>query len=128
MYKRQARREEGVYVAEGLRMCREFTPKDVEALYVTPSFESQKENREWLHSYSYEIVTEEVMKAMADTKTPQGVLAVARQKKYTLEDVYKRQSLHREGTAWKSCVHPLASGLPGWRKAPGGALKAYHPL
>lgn len=60
--KAKARREEGVYVAEGLRMCREFTPKDVEALYVTPSFESQKENREWLHSYSYEIVTEEVMK------------------------------------------------------------------
>ena len=59
--KAKARREEGVYVAEGLRMCREFTPKDVEALYVTPSFESQKENREWLHSYSYEIVTEEVM-------------------------------------------------------------------
>ncbi len=26
------------------------------------------------------------MKAMADTKTPQGVLAVARQKKYTLEE------------------------------------------
>ena len=73
--KAKARREEGVYVAEGLRMCREFTPKDVEALYVTPSFESQKENREWLHSYSYEIVNEEVMKAMADTKTPQGVLA-----------------------------------------------------
>ena len=66
--------------------------KDVEALYVTPSFESQKENREWLHSYSYEIVTEEVMKAMADTKTPQGVLAVARQKKYTLEELLKPAS------------------------------------
>lgn len=90
--KAKARREEGVYVAEGLRMCREFTPKDVEALYVTPSFESQKENREWLHSYSYEIVTEEVMKAMADTKTPQGVLAVARQKKYTLEELLKPAS------------------------------------
>ena len=54
--------------------------------------ESQKENREWLHSYSYEIVTEEVMKAMADTKTPQGVLAVARQKKYTLEELLKPAS------------------------------------
>ena len=40
--KAKARREEGVYVAEGLRMCREFTPKDVEALYVTPSLRARR--------------------------------------------------------------------------------------
>ena len=30
--KAKARREEGVYVAEGLRMCREYKPDDVEIL------------------------------------------------------------------------------------------------
>lgn len=85
----KSRSREGVYVAEGLRMCREFMPEDVEALYVTPDFEGQKENREWLGAFSYETVTDEVMKVMADTKTPQGVLAVAKQKHYTLEELLK---------------------------------------
>lgn len=35
--KAKARREEGVYVAEGLRMCREYKPDDVEILYITES-------------------------------------------------------------------------------------------
>ena len=67
--KAKARREEGLYAAEGLRMCREFAPSEVEALYVTPAFEGQKENKEWLKAFSYEVVTEEVMKAMADRKS-----------------------------------------------------------
>ena len=33
--KAKARREEGMYVVEGLRMCRELNPEDVDALYVT---------------------------------------------------------------------------------------------
>ena len=34
----KARREEGVYVAEGLRMCRELSPMDTEILFVTEGF------------------------------------------------------------------------------------------
>lgn len=86
--KGKLRKEEGLYVAEGLRICREYRPEDLHALYVTPSFE--KENREWLSSFSYETVSEEVMRVMADTKTPQGVLAVARQKNLTLEQLLER--------------------------------------
>ena len=33
--KAKARREEGLYVAEGLRMCREYKPDDVEILQKT---------------------------------------------------------------------------------------------
>ena len=79
--KAKARREEGVYVAEGLRMCREYKPDDVEILYITESFGKQEENKKWLRGFKFEIVTDEVMHYMADTKTPQGVLAVAKQKK-----------------------------------------------
>ncbi len=85
--KAKARREERLYVAEGLRMCREYAPKEVESLYVTEAFLSQPENRKWLESYTYETVTDAVMKVMADTRTPQGVLAVVRQKDYRLEDM-----------------------------------------
>ena len=85
----KARREEGVYVAEGLRMCRELSIKDTEILYVTEGFAGDRENRKWMDGFRFEIVTDVVMKVMADTQTPQGVLAVARQKTYTLEDILK---------------------------------------
>ena len=40
--KAKARREEGLYVAEGLRMCREYKPDDVEILYITENLENRK--------------------------------------------------------------------------------------
>lgn len=83
--KSKARREEGVYVAEGMRMCREFSPREVEILYVTQDFAASRENRKWLEDFRWEPVTDIVMNYMADTKTPQGVLAVARQRSYTLD-------------------------------------------
>ena len=43
--KAKARREEGLYVAEGLRMCREYKPDDVEILYITENFGKQEENK-----------------------------------------------------------------------------------
>ena len=64
--KAKARREEGVYVAEGLRMCREYKPDDVEILYITESFGKQEENKKWLRGFKFEIVTDEVMHYMAD--------------------------------------------------------------
>ena len=85
--KAKARREEGLYVAEGLRMCREYKPDDVEILYITENFGKQEENKKWLRGFKFEFVTDEVMHYMADTKTPQGVLAVAKQKKCTLENI-----------------------------------------
>ncbi len=85
--KSKARREEGLYVAEGLRMCREFSPQEVEALYVTEDFAASRENRKWMEDYRWEMVTDFVMNFMADTKTPQGVLAVARQRSHTLESL-----------------------------------------
>ena len=71
-------------------MCREYKPDDVEILYITENFGKQEENKKWLRGFKFEFVTDEVMHYMADTKTPQGVLAVAKQKKCTLEDILKK--------------------------------------
>lgn len=85
--KAKARREEGLYVAEGLRMCRECRPEEVQSLYVTESFASEPVNRSWLKGFPHEMVTDAVMNTMAGTRTPQGVLAVVRQRSYRLEDM-----------------------------------------
>lgn len=85
--KAKARREEGMFVVEGPRMCKELLPGDVDCLYVTEGFAGDRGNEKWLGAYRYETVTDIVMNVMADTRTPQGVLAVARQKRYDLEDI-----------------------------------------
>lgn len=88
--KAKARREEGLYVVEGMRMCRELLPEDVDCLYVTESFARDKANKPWLQKLQFETVTDIVMNVMADTQTPQGVLAVAKQKQYTLDHILGR--------------------------------------
>lgn len=85
--KAKARREEKRYVAEGLRMCRELSPDQVEQLFVTEDFAGVAENRRWLAGFPHETVTDVVMNYMADTRTPQGVLAVVKQRHYRLEDL-----------------------------------------
>lgn len=89
--KGKARREEGVYVVEGLRICREIPEDEIKALYVTEAFlKAEGAEAEGFLKYPCEIVSDAAMKAMADTQTPQGVLAVVRQKNWTLEDVTGR--------------------------------------
>lgn len=83
----KARREEGMYVVEGLRMCRELGPESVDAMYVTEGFASDPANRIWLKDFRPELVSDVVMNVMADTQTPQGVLAVVKQRAYTMEDI-----------------------------------------
>ena len=87
--KAKARREEGMYVVEGLRMCRELNPEDVDALYVTENFAGDADNRKWMGRFRPETVSDAAMNVMADTQTPQGVLAVVRQKRYTMDDIVR---------------------------------------
>lgn len=89
--KARARREEGLYVAEGIRMCRELPPEDVEIVYATEAFAGEAGHKEMLKPFPLELVSEDVMKVMADTQTPQGILALARQKHSTLEDILSQK-------------------------------------
>lgn len=87
--KSKVRREEKVYVIEGMKMLREAPVLQVEEVYVTERFVdgASEDDKEILWRYGAETVSEEVMKKMSDTQTPQGVLAVIRQYEYTLEEV-----------------------------------------
>ena len=87
--KAKARREEGLFVAEGLRMCRELVPGETKRVYVTKEFASEPENRRWLEDFDWELVSDGVMEHMAGTKTPQGVLALVRQKEWKLLQLLK---------------------------------------
>lgn len=87
--KAKMRKELGLYVVEGLRMCRELLAGQVEAMYVSESFAGEKSHRELAERFSCELVSDEVLKAMSDTQTPQGILALVRQPSYRMEDLLK---------------------------------------
>lgn len=90
--KMKSRREQGVFIAEGIKMYREAPPEDVREVFVSRSFAEDTENQELLKEMNYEVVDDRVFNQMSDTKTPQGILCVVKQPRYRLEDLLMKQS------------------------------------
>ena len=92
--KRSARHETGRFLLEGPQAVREalrFAPGAVEELYATPSaIEKHPDVRDGAREAGLDIrfATESVIEAMADTVTPQGVIAVARQLPTSVREVF----------------------------------------
>ncbi|HIV26127.1 MAG TPA: RNA methyltransferase [Candidatus Scatomonas pullistercoris] len=83
--KGKLRREEGVFVAEGLKLFME-TPEELrEKVFVSETFE--RAHKELLRGVSLEVVEDSLFVRMCDTKTPQGILSVVRMPSYTWEQV-----------------------------------------
>lgn len=91
--KAKARREEDLFVAEGVRMCLELPKERIHTLYVSESFYKHPDSRRITEGVKQvELVKDEVFKALSDTQTPQGVLALVRQYHYTLDQVTKTRA------------------------------------
>ena len=86
--KARCRKQTGLFVVEGPKMFRELPAERVHEVYVTEKFLQDPSCKKMLeHTPNVEVVTEEVLKAMSDAQTPQGVLAVVRQYDYTMADL-----------------------------------------
>lgn len=85
--KGKVRREQDVFVAEGIKMYREAPRELVEKVYISKSFSEKAEAAELLGCRNLEIVEDRVFQMAADTKTPQGILAVIRRQHYTMQQV-----------------------------------------
>ncbi|WP_251206275.1 TrmH family RNA methyltransferase [Acetatifactor aquisgranensis] len=83
------RREEGVFLAEGFKMCEEAPERDVREIYITQEAlekaGTQPALREKLERIGYETVSSEVFRKMSDTRTPQGILCVVKRQETDLE-------------------------------------------
>ena len=82
--KSKVRKEQGVFVVEGVRMFREAPADWIIKTYVSQEF-LKKEEASVLKGREYEIVEDRVFKTMSDTMTPQGILAVVKQPSNSLE-------------------------------------------
>ncbi len=91
MKKSKARREQRVFVVEGIRMYREVPKESLVQTYVSESFLEKEENRAELAGAAYEVLTDKIFASVSDTQTPQGILCVVRQMEYTLEQMLKKE-------------------------------------
>lgn len=92
--KGKARREQDVYVIEGIKMFSEVPKEKLVQVFASEGFLSQPENEQRLQGLlgekdcSCETVSDKVFKEMTDTQTPQGILAVVKQNHYVLEEMF----------------------------------------
>lgn len=83
--KAKARKQQQIYVVEGIRMFREAPADRVEQIYVSESFLSDPEHKKVLKGKTYEILSDSVFSYVSDTKTPQGILCLVKMPDYTLD-------------------------------------------
>lgn len=90
--KAKARRESGLFIIEGTRMAEETPEHLLKDIYVSESYLKKEIHSKLLSEHPYEIVSDKVFSQLSDTVTPQGILCVVRQPKYTLEDMTKGEA------------------------------------
>ena len=94
--KARLRREQGVFLVEGVRMFEELPAKWIRKTFVSEDFLQSKQHRELLDEkgINYEEVTDSVFAHMSDTCAPQGVLCIAKQPSYSLEELFEGELTH----------------------------------
>ena len=92
--KGKVRNEEKVFIVEGLRMFQEVPSERVEKVYISETLYNRKKQELNLSKFSYEILADSVFSHVSDTKTPQGILCVVRQKKYNVDELLKAKTPH----------------------------------
>lgn len=92
--KARERKAQRLFVVEGIRAVAEVPGELLTAVYYIEGFAASEEGKEFINDIkikapiaSLEEVTANVFKAMCDTVTPQGVLAVVKMCDFTLDDV-----------------------------------------
>ena len=83
--KGKARREQGLFVAEGLKMFQEAPREQIAEVYVSESFAD--EHGDSLRGLPWEMVEDRLFTSICDTKTPQGILCLLRRFSYKAEDI-----------------------------------------
>lgn len=89
--KGKERKATGYYVVEGIRMISEISQDDIIGILLTERSLGNEDSlstigMEQLKKLPYDYVSESIMKEISETKTPQGILAIVKQKRYRLED------------------------------------------
>lgn len=91
--KSKTRREEGLFIAEGMNMFGEAPAGWIKEVYVSESFLDKNRdiiNKTLPENIRYETLSDEVFKKVSDTQTPQGILCVLEMPRYSLDEAVKK--------------------------------------
>lgn len=95
LYQKKFRNEFKLFVAEGLRLCEEVPPNQIEFGFFTRDFLSDERATNLIERIKNFAPLEEIstttFEKISDTQTPQGILLVVRQKFSTLEEVIAKK-------------------------------------
>ena len=84
------RRKQQLFLVEGIRMFTEIPEQYLYKVYASEDF--YKEHQAVFEGMEVELVSDQVMKEISDTMTPQGVLALVRMLEYSLEDLLQQEN------------------------------------
>lgn len=94
--KAKERKKDQVFLAEGPKMFGEAPLPWIREVFITEAaVERFKDNRQFcrkLGGVAFEVVSDEVMKKMADTQTPQGILTVLRSPRHDMEELLNERN------------------------------------
>ena len=88
------RREEGVFVVEGIRAFLEVPAERIESVFVSESLSADPGIKKRLNSLPTEVLKDDVFQKVSDTVTAQGVLAVVKMNEYDLDSLIKEDGLY----------------------------------
>jgi TrmH family RNA methyltransferase len=83
----KARVEEGLFVVEGSKMVFEAPDDLLTECFVSETFYKKNPNKVRELGCPYEVVSDQVFEALSDTKTPQGILGLVKELKYSVEEI-----------------------------------------
>ena len=90
--KAKARKEQGLFIAEGRKMFLEAPLSWIDKVYAAESMEEDDEVMKKASQTSWETVADSVFRQMSDTQTPQGVLTVLRKPSYHIEEIVGKEN------------------------------------
>jgi TrmH family RNA methyltransferase len=94
MKKSKERKAQKAFVVEGRKMFEEAPQEWVQRVYAAEQFLAQETNRKLIEGYDCEVVSDSVFRAVSDTQTPQGILAVVRIPEYSLSQLLNGVQTH----------------------------------
>jgi TrmH family RNA methyltransferase len=91
--KSKARREEGVFIAEGIKMFKEAPRSWIKEVYVSETFINKCDSdiKGLIENIKHEVLSEEVFRKISDTQTPQGILSVLKMPHYEIGDYLENE-------------------------------------
>ncbi|EGG82446.1 RNA methyltransferase, TrmH family, group 3 [Lachnospiraceae bacterium 2_1_46FAA] len=92
--KSKVRNERNIFLVEGIKMFFEAPRNRIEKVFISETLFDRKKQELNLDGLKVEILSDKVFSHVSDTKTPQGILCIMRQKKTKLEEIFAQKPEH----------------------------------